>query len=313
MGVGQGVVAMVDEQACVQALQAAAERLGKSPTKAEYEELGLQPAASTILRQCGGWNAAKERAGLETNPSRGSRVQEQPDDVELPDGLVWEELTQDQRWHYKNRDRDRPYTEDRKRRHRAWVYEQKEAAGCGQCGEDDGRCLDFHHREDERKWLKVSLMVTYGYAKEKLEKEIAKCDVLCANCHRLEHYRWPRRVRWNSDTDPHTLTDGTSLDEATLPDRREYQQAWLHEYKESQGCAECGIEEAASLEFHHVDSDAKEQTVSQLVVNGCSGSELLTEIQRCTVLCANCHRQRHTEVPDYVGNIRIVDGLVREA
>jgi len=37
-------------------------------------------------------------------------------------------------------------------------------------------------------------MITYGYGAEALEAEIAKCDVLCANCHRIEHYGVPDAV-----------------------------------------------------------------------------------------------------------------------
>jgi hypothetical protein len=39
---------------CLAALRRAAERLGKSPTKAEYEKLGLTPASATIIRTVGG-------------------------------------------------------------------------------------------------------------------------------------------------------------------------------------------------------------------------------------------------------------------
>jgi hypothetical protein len=31
-------------------------------------------------------------------------------------------------------------------------------------------------------------MVTSNYSKERIKKEIDKCIVLCANCHRKEHY-----------------------------------------------------------------------------------------------------------------------------
>lgn len=39
---------------------------------------GQHAATSTTLRHCGGWNAAKGRAGLATNPSRGSRISPNP-------------------------------------------------------------------------------------------------------------------------------------------------------------------------------------------------------------------------------------------
>ncbi|WP_394295529.1 homing endonuclease associated repeat-containing protein [Natrialba chahannaoensis] len=61
---------MTTEDECIEALREAAERLGESPTKAQYEEIGLTPASATIIRTCGGWNDAKERAGLERPSSK---------------------------------------------------------------------------------------------------------------------------------------------------------------------------------------------------------------------------------------------------
>jgi hypothetical protein len=78
------------EEDCLDALREAARELGESPTKAQYEALGLTLASATILRVVGGWNAAKEKADLETSYSRGSRMDPEPDDVDLPDGMEWE-------------------------------------------------------------------------------------------------------------------------------------------------------------------------------------------------------------------------------
>jgi hypothetical protein len=178
------------------------------------------------------------------------------------------------------------------------VYEQKEAAGCGQCGEADGRCLDFHHRPDEQKWLKISLMVTYGYRKEKLGAEMVKCDVLCANCHRRHHATTHNSIDWTSVgvTDPVTALE-EGIEASELPDRHQRRRVWVHEYKQAAGCSRCGLTDGSCLEFHHVNTSEKELSVSQLLVQGYSNSAVLAEIRKCEVICANCHRQLHNDPP----------------
>jgi hypothetical protein len=59
-----------------------------------------------------------------------------------------------------------------------------------ECGESHPACLDFHHREGTEKLFSVS----EGFAKyteEKVLAEVAKCDVICANCHRKHHFTEP--------------------------------------------------------------------------------------------------------------------------
>lgn len=184
------------EGECVEALRTAAERLGESPTKKQYVELELTPAASTIMRVLGGWNEAKEKAGLKTysqSDNGGFPVQPKPDDVDLPDDKVWEELSGYQRWYYKNREKEIQKKEDRREMLRAWLHEfKRENCECQRCGADHPACLDFHHVDSAEKELRVSQMISYGYGKDSLREEIADCEVLCANCHRREHYEPPR-------------------------------------------------------------------------------------------------------------------------
>ncbi|QCW04856.1 homing endonuclease associated repeat-containing protein [Natrinema pallidum] len=180
---------MTTEADCLEALQEATERLGESPTKAQYEELGLTPASATIIRTCGGWNDAKEMAGLETAYSRGSRVGSKPDEIDLPEGTSWKELSVDQRWHYKNADWNTERSLERRASHRAWANElQRANGGCVRCSETNPVCLDFHHVDEEQKEMAVGKMIAFGYAKDRIRNEIEKCIVLCANCHRKEHY-----------------------------------------------------------------------------------------------------------------------------
>lgn len=178
-----------DESDCIEALLRAADELEKSPTKAEYEGLGITPASATIIQTIGSWNEAKSRAGLETftrAASGGTPVQPKPDWVEIPDDTAWEKLSGQQRWYYKNRD-DRIGRKDRRRdRLRRLLYEHKlELCECRRCGESRAPCLDFHHPDEKTET--ISKMVNDGYSWDNIRDEIDRCTVLCANCHRLEH------------------------------------------------------------------------------------------------------------------------------
>jgi hypothetical protein len=53
---------------------------------------------------------------------------------------------------------------------------------CVDCGESDIVVLEFDHQRD--KLLNISVLCRDGYSLEKLKQEIAKCEVVCANCHR---------------------------------------------------------------------------------------------------------------------------------
>ncbi len=58
----------------------------------------------------------------------------------------------------------------------------KAEQGCKICNDHDPVGLDFHHRNPKEKKYCVSLMI--GCAWRMVEEEIAKCNVLCAVCHR---------------------------------------------------------------------------------------------------------------------------------
>jgi hypothetical protein len=55
---------------------------------------------------------------------------------------------------------------------------------CEICGENDLRVLDFDHLEPNQKKFGIAQAMTYGMPWEKIETEIKKCRILCANCHR---------------------------------------------------------------------------------------------------------------------------------
>ena len=66
-----------------------------------------------------------------------------------------------------------------------YIIEYKKRSKCKKCPEDRWWVLDFHH-VDEKKEEVVNL-ISHGI--EMVKKEIEKCEVLCANCHRDLHFQ----------------------------------------------------------------------------------------------------------------------------
>jgi len=67
-----------------------------------------------------------------------------------------------------------------------WINERKEEKGCKRCGVRNPVVLDFHHKEGEDKLLSVG-GVRRAVGFEQIQREVEKCEVVCANCHRILH------------------------------------------------------------------------------------------------------------------------------
>lgn len=67
---------------------------------------------------------------------------------------------------------------------------------------------------------------------------------------------------------------------------------WFRKYKKTLECRICGEDRWWVLDFHHRDASTKEGTVSE-IVRSSSKKAILKEINKCDVLCANCHRDLH--------------------
>ena len=77
---------------------------------------------------------------------------------------------------------------DRKLRKEKWmkIFEYFGGKKCQDCGiESKHPIYDLHHRDPSQKDFKVSRSIRRKW--EIIEAEIAKCDLLCSNCHRIRH------------------------------------------------------------------------------------------------------------------------------
>lgn len=69
-------------------------------------------------------------------------------------------------------------------------YEAVLARGgkCERCGYDKNiAALDFHHTNPDEKEFQIDMRHFSNHSLEKLQAELDKCILLCANCHREEH------------------------------------------------------------------------------------------------------------------------------
>lgn len=69
-----------------------------------------------------------------------------------------------------------------------WYQDLKSTLKCEQCGESHLACIEFHHKDPSQKELSLSRAVCQSWSVDRMKKEIAKCKVLCSNCHRKLHW-----------------------------------------------------------------------------------------------------------------------------
>lgn len=121
-------------------------------------------------------------------------------------GLDWRDPDYQRKWAAQNREKVKEYRrqgyEDRGRkkwrRRLYWIYKYKTSKGCVSCGyNQDGVALDFDHLKEDEKLFSVGTRIPSMDLK-KLFTEIRKCQILCANCHRIKTYRRLRDNIYNT-------------------------------------------------------------------------------------------------------------------
>lgn len=90
-------------------------------------------------------------------------------------------------YYRKNREKVLADTRARFLRGRALIHSLKENVPCVDCGVVfHPVAMDWHHQDRKEKIVGVSQM--RGYSEAKIRAEIAKCVLICANCHRVRHF-----------------------------------------------------------------------------------------------------------------------------
>lgn len=142
---------------------------------------------------------------------------------------------------------------------------------CSMCGETSHWKLEFHHECEKtfdinsKRDSRLSLLL----------EEIENCICVCGNCHRKIHHN----------------TEDTIYKQVKIK---------MLEYKNTNCCSKCGYSELNSaLEFHHTNPDTKEFSMSSYRGGTEISDTYKKELDKCVVLCVNCHREEHYDLNFY--------------
>ncbi len=102
----------------------------------------------------------------------------------------------------------------------------------------------------------------------------------CRECHK------PFRKNWYENNKERHLRQVKDRKHEARNVAREY----VLNYLSTHSCAECGESDPRVLEFHH--RHGKDMAVSAMVSSGYPVATIQAEINKCDVLCANCHRKK---------------------
>jgi hypothetical protein len=145
--------------------------------------------------------------------------------------------------------------------------------------------MDFDHRDPSQKAFRLTSGSGLLVSPVRLAAEVAKCDIVCANCHRIRTQR-----RWAAQR---VNVGSQSPDPATERKRRRWRAhaAVLDALREAP-CQDCGRRfPPCAMDFDHRNPETKRSGVTRMV--GRAGlASILREVDGCDIVCANCHRDR---------------------
>lgn len=187
--------------------------------------------------------------------------------------------------HRRKRRNDKTYRYLKKRRRQ--LKAQLVAIRGGQCSgcsySGPAAAFDFHHRDPTTKRFAIG---SFNGTLEALWSEAEKCDMLCANCHRVHH-----------------ATEDLNAKGGAVVDYRRRLKVRAVDYMGGR-CAGCERAGPPSLfDFHHLDAKDKGFGIGQDGIPR-PWEKIVAELEKCVMLCANCHREVHAGVRDIRPTLR---------
>lgn len=147
-----------------------------------------------------------------------------------------------------------------------------------------------HNKESYRRW----------YDKNKEKKRLAAREWERNNPDKVKLYRSSKKVRDKNKK---------KLSELKIQWHKKIDEIKLHYGCQNNLCLMRSIGYiSAELDFHHLNCAEKSHTIGELVNR--RKSLVVLEINKCCVLCSNCHRRHHSGVSlELIGKCNINDEL----
>jgi len=77
-------------------------------------------------------------------------------------------------------------------------------------------------------------------------------------------------------------------------EKRIKRREWFEEtFMKGRRCEHCAENDPIVMEFHHTDPTEKEDTISKMLHKLRTKEQIAVEVEKCIMLCANCHRKEH--------------------
>jgi hypothetical protein len=153
------------------------------------------------------------------------------------------------------------------------------------CGEADPVVLEFNHLDPATKSANLSDIIANGVSTAYLRTEIAKCEVLYANCHQ-------RRTAL-SKAAHYKVTASRAAPGFRLAANMRNSRLVLQRLARA-ACVDCGVTDVLVLQFDH--RGEKTRDIGWFVSSGSPARRVADELDKCDVRCANCHRRRTATV-----------------
>ena len=170
------------------------------------------------------------------------------------------------RWAEENRGKLLQYYKDRGSENLAFVNSLKANGTCADCGESySSYVMEFDHVRGEKLF---SIGKMGNRRRDRIVAEIAKCELVCCACHRVRscerrpETRSPRLVAFR---------------------------AWIDVLK-NRPCSDCGrVLPSQAMDFDHRRGKKVENITDMW---SWDRALVLAELEKCELVCANCHRER---------------------